>query len=416
MKAIINAKLYDYDQYINNGYILYDQQIVEVGEMSAFNEVCETYDAQGKLLLPGLINAHTHIYSTLFRGAPVAASPSDFMGVLEEIWWPFDRALDLKSIKCSALMYGKDSLKAGVTSLIDHHASGEIKNSIKTIHDALEIIGMKHLLCFETSDRFELTSCINENKYSIKQGGFFGLHAGLSLSNKSLEIIKNNLGDDPIHIHVAESHIDEIDSKQRYDQTVVDRLNDHQLLNKDSILAHCVHIDELEAKMIKEKGCYVAINPTSNLNNAVGLFNSQLLLQESIDVLVGTDGLGVNVAKEWQNLYYVGKQSMNHPSGITLDWIKNQLVSGYEFFSRRSGSKIGKLVSGYDGDFILVDYDFVTPISKENIFAHVLFGVFEGLKPYAVYTNGLKRVDHYQYIQNWQEDKDAVAELWGRLS
>lgn len=413
MKAIIHARIYDYKTYIENGYILYDQTILEVGKMADFTG-CETvYDAKGMLLIPGLINGHTHIYSSLFRGSPLNASPENFMEILEQIWWRFDRALTLDTIKESAKAYGQESLMYGVTSMIDHHASGEITDSLKTIHETLKALSIKHLLCFESSDRFDLKKCILENQTSYSS--HFGLHASLSLSDASLECIGKTTKGKPIHIHVAESHLDQEDAKSRYDMSVVERLNHFDLLSKDSILAHCLHIDENDALTIQKKGCVVAINPTSNLNNAVGLYPQKLLQDYRIPILVGTDGLGVNVAKEYQYLYFVGQAYNEQPNLIELEWIKKQLLYSYDYFSKHSGCLLGEFKKDYISDFLLVDYHPITPMHNSNIFAHLLFAVFDGLRPHSVVVEGKWRVQNYKLLNRIEADVSIVNELWRKL-
>jgi len=415
MKAIINARIYDYDTYIENGYVIFCETIIEIGPMTSFEGEYEVYDAGGMLLIPGLLNGHTHIYSTLFRGAPLVSAPESFQDILDQVWWKFDSKLNLEMIKASAHIYAVDSLKFGVTSVIDHHASGTISKSLKTLHDGLNEIGLKHLLCFESSDRFDLDLCISENEYALKNHGFFGCHASMSLCDESLKRIKRSLKNAPLHIHVAESLEDMKDAKRKYDKTVIERLGDNHLLNPQSILAHCVHITDEDASLIKASDCVIAINPTSNLNNAVGLYNAKLMIEKDLDVIVGTDGLGSNVAREYQYLYYLGKQSMGHPSKLPLDWIKKVIQFSYDFFNKQSQLKIGKLQPHYDSDFILIDYDFGTPVTKDNIFSHLFYGVFDQLKPLAVYVNGHKKIDHYKHLGEIKSHRPVIEELWGQL-
>ncbi len=415
MKAIKNIMIYDYEKFYKNGYIIFDDEITSVGCMDDFDFDGETIDGEGKLLLPGLINSHTHIYSTLFRGLNLNASPHDFKGVLEEIWWRFDKELDLESIKLSAQVYSNESLLAGVTALIDHHASGEIKTSLSVLSNAISEAGLKHILCFETSDRFNTKESFLENEYALNNNGYFGLHASMSLSDDTLNSLKGVLGDNPIHIHVAESMIDQADSLKKYDKRVIRRLDDIGILNEDSILAHCIHITKDEAKTIKHRKCVVALNPTSNMNNAVGIFNIMLFENNQIQVIVGTDGLGVNVAKEWQNLYYNGKQSTSNPSGLSLDFVKKSLINSYKYFNRRNKCKVGLIKKWYDSDFILVDYTAPTPITDDNVFAHVFFSVFDGLKAHSVYTNGKLRVENYKIVSDYKYDLDVVDRLWSKF-
>lgn len=415
MIAIKNIMIYDYFHFIVNGYVIFDGKIKEVGSMDDFAFEGETVDGNGRLLMPGLINGHTHIYSTLFRGLNLNASPHNFKGVLEDIWWRFDKELDLESIELSAKVYARESLLSGVTSLIDHHASGEIKGSLSCIDNALDNIGIKHLLCFETSDRFNIGDCMNENKWALDNNGHFGLHASMSLSDETLEKVSKVISNNPIHIHVAESLLDQADSIKKYKKRVIYRLDSFNLLNKDSILGHCIHINDEEAEIISKRECLVAINPTSNMNNAVGVYNYKIMKEHNINVLVGTDGLGVNIAKEWQNLFYNGKYSVSHPSGVDFDWIKNSIINSYSYFNRRLGCKIGKIEEDYDSDFILVDYKSPTPINERNIFAHVFFSVFDGLKANSVYTNGVKRIENYEMVKYVEYDKEIANRLWQRI-
>jgi len=80
-------------------------------------------DATGKVVLPGLINAHTHFYSTFARGLTKAKPARDFMGVLRNLWWRLDSALTTEDCYYSALVALLDSIRHGTTTLIDHHAS-----------------------------------------------------------------------------------------------------------------------------------------------------------------------------------------------------------------------------------------------------------------------------------------------------
>jgi cytosine/adenosine deaminase-related metal-dependent hydrolase len=417
MKAIINLRIYDYEKYIENGYIIFDKKIIEVGKMEDFKSSHERIDGKGKLLIPGLVNFHTHVYSTLFRGLDMKASPKTFKEILDDIWWKFDSKLRLEDLGLSAEIYCDECLKSGVTSIIDHNASGEIKGSLDVLRNVIKKkFGMKAMFCFETSDRFNIGECITENLHHIEMGdGLFGLHALMSLGDESLREIKENAMENPIHIHVAESIEDEQHSVENYDMTVVERLDKFGLLNENSILAHCVNINDREGDLIGSRNCVVALNPTSNMNNAVGLFDYNLFKRNNIKIIIGTDGLGVNIMREWQNLYYLGKQSTENPSGIGLDEIRNHMVESYRFFNRISGSKIGRIKEGYDSDFLVFDYCPPTPMNENNAFGHVFFGVFDSMKPRYVIVDGNYKVNDYKAQIEFEMRQDLVRDLWERI-
>jgi cytosine/adenosine deaminase-related metal-dependent hydrolase len=81
-------------------------------------------DCSGMLIVPGNVCAHHHLYSALSRGMPYGlAPPTNFLEILQRVWWRLDRALDESSVRASALRGGLDSLLAGTTTIVDHHAS-----------------------------------------------------------------------------------------------------------------------------------------------------------------------------------------------------------------------------------------------------------------------------------------------------
>lgn len=417
VKAIVNVRIYDFVDYIDNGYIIFDKSILEVGQMKDFNKSMERIDGKGKIVIPGLVNFHTHLYSSLFRGLDMKTSPENFHQVLEEIWWKYDKYLKLEDIGLAAGMYCIESLKSGVTALVDHHASGEIQGSLLVIRNVIKgHFGMKGLVCFETSDRYDVDSCIDENVEAIKMGdGLFGLHASMTLSEKTLNQCKERLHNTPIHIHAAESIEDEDHSEKHYGIRVVERLDRHQLLNKHSILAHCVHINELEAEIIYDRECIVALNPSSNMNNAVGIFDYDLFRRNSINLVAGTDGLGANVAKEWQNIYYFGKQAMNKPSGIGPDEIRYHIIKSYELFNQLTDKKTGRIMAGYDADLLMIDYEPPTPMDESNAFGHVLFGLFDNLRPRDVFIEGEYKIKDYDLQVAFDTNRELVDKLWKRI-
>src|SRR5262245_50845309 len=83
----------------------------------------EVVDLTGRLIMPGLVNAHTHLYSALARGMPgPRLPPRSFVEILERVWWRLDRALDEESVYLSALLGGVEAALSGTTLLVDHHA------------------------------------------------------------------------------------------------------------------------------------------------------------------------------------------------------------------------------------------------------------------------------------------------------
>ena len=127
--------------YVEHGAVVIDgDSIVAVGEE---RQLAEKYadaayvDAHGGVIMPGLVNCHTHIYSGLARGLAIkGCNPTNFLENLEQQWWKIDDNLTLDGTRASAYATVLDSLRDGVTTIFDHHASFcEIPGSLFAIKD-----------------------------------------------------------------------------------------------------------------------------------------------------------------------------------------------------------------------------------------------------------------------------------------
>src|SRR5947208_8036433 len=115
----------------------------------------EIIDCGGAVVIPGLVNGHTHLYSALATGMPPPPrGPRNFLEILQLIWWRLDRALDAESIEASAQIGALEALRCGTTTLIDHHASpSHITGSLDLIERGIDRVGLRGVLCYETTDR-----------------------------------------------------------------------------------------------------------------------------------------------------------------------------------------------------------------------------------------------------------------------
>ena len=114
--------------YLEDGGVLIDgEKVVAVGkqsELEAAHPEAELVDAHGGVIMPGLVNCHTHIYSGLARGLAIkGCNPTNFLENLEQQWWAIDRKLYMDGTRASAYATILDSLRNGVTTIFDHHAS-----------------------------------------------------------------------------------------------------------------------------------------------------------------------------------------------------------------------------------------------------------------------------------------------------
>lgn len=425
MKVIKNIRIYDFNKYIENGFVVFDEDIIEVGSMKDYNN--QGYieiEGNNALLLPNLINGHSHIYSTFARGMSTPFNPSTFKELLEQLWWKLDRYLDNKMTYYSGIVSGIEYIKNGVTTIVDHHASGEITGSLHSLEKALDVVGVRKVLCFETSDRFDIDDCINENvnyinNASSTSSGLFGLHASFTLSDETLSLVKDALGDSPIHIHVAESIEDQEHSLKYYNKRVIERLNDFNLINKNSIITHALYVDDSELEIIKEKEAVIALNVTSNMNNAVGLPNYLKMKEHGIKVIIGNDGINQKMTSEYQNLYFSMHHKSTSPISFSFDDLLTIINNTYDYASEQLNVQLGKITKGYKSDFLLLPYDEPTPLNKDNIFGHLFFGLFNNFRPKDVFVNGDYVLKNYNVKNSLQSEfkkaKESALLLWDQI-
>lgn len=384
------------NEIIDDGALLLeDGRIVEIGDSTnliASHPEIETLDAQGQLVMPGNICAHTHFYGAFARGMAIPGPPmKDFPDILERLWWRLDMALFDEDVRYSALVSLVDAIKHGTTTLIDHHASpNAIEGSLDIIADAVEGGGLRAALCYEVTDRNGMAGAragVAENMRFLKSvknrdsgllAGSFGLHASLSLSDETLADCVSAASDldTGFHIHVAEHEADEYDALYQYGRRVVNRLDGAGILGPKTIVAHAVHVDAVEMELLRDRETWVTHQPRSNMNNAVGAADIEGMMRLGIPVCLGNDGFSNNMWAEWKTAYLLHK--VVHRDPRRANGMDVQQMAIYNNASLTSvfwpDLEIGRLAKGAAADIIFVDYQSTTPLSTGNLPWHIIFG------------------------------------------
>jgi putative selenium metabolism protein SsnA len=336
-------------------------------------------------VLPGNVCAHHHLYSALSRGMPYRLEPpADFLQILQRVWWRLDRALDEPSVRMSALVGGLEALRAGTTTVIDHHASPNfIDGSLDIIAEALAEIGLRSVLCYEVSDRDGLPRAaagVAENRRFLAgrrplTRGMMGAHASFTLSDDTLAacVQAAAAAGSGIHIHVAEDRADQDDAVARGGARVIERLGAAGVLTADALLAHCVHVSDFEIADIQASGANVAHNPRSNMNNRVGY---SPLARRGPRVALGTDGIGGDMISESQLAYF---RAVEAGAAAGPAWPLQRLAEGARLAGRIFGEPLhGSIAAGAPADLTVLSYDPPAPLSAANLPGHWVFGLAAG--------------------------------------
>ena len=330
-------------------------------------------DGRGKLAMEGLTCGHHHIYSALARGMPAPPRPPrGFAEILELVWWRLDRRLDLEMVRASALAAAIDALRCGVTRVIDHHASpAAITGSLAVIAEALEEVGLSHVLCYELTDRDGARAAqagLAETESYLASGrpGLVGLHASFTVGDELLAAAvalaaKYGTG---LHLHVAEGEVDQERCLADHGLRVVERLQRFDALDlPGSLLVHCLHLAPAERELVRRAGVWVAHNAESNQNNGVGRFDWQGF--DPARVLLGTDGLHGDVLRSARAAYFAGQAGGGLDPALAWGALWNSqryLEAHHPCAARRN-------------DVVLFDYVPPTPLRADNLLGHVLFGL-----------------------------------------
>jgi len=376
-----------------NGSVVTDgEKIVAVGDSGQMKQrypKAEAVDCKGKVVMPGFICTHHHFYSTMARGMAIPGEPaSNFVEILERLWWKVDMALDDEDITLSAQIPLIECIRNGTTTVIDHHASPSMRDgSLDLIESAVRQAGIRASLCYEVSDRNIPGGGIQENERFIKKTGkgdgqiaaMMGLHASFTLSDKTLEKCVGIAKDAGVgcHVHVAEDAADRDDSVKKYGMPTVNRLNKMGVSGEKSLFIHCVHIDDSEMDIIAATKTAVVHNPESNMNNAVGVTRILDMLKKGILVGLGTDGMSSDMLAQMRCAYLLHRLANHDPRVAFMEAPQMLLQNNAEICERQFGLKLGEIAEGRPADLAIIDYQPPTPISEANFLGHLIFGLVD---------------------------------------
>ncbi len=367
--------------FIENGSILVDYgRIQKIAEHIDTDGVDEVIDAGGRLIMPGLTNPHHHLYSALATGlAPKGPTP-DFVHILENLWWHLDKVMDPEMVYASAMAGLMESVRSGVTMIFDHHASmSYVRGSLDTMAQAFKVSGVRGLLCFEASDRtgeknteehiLENVEFFKKNRIGAEIQGAFGLHANMTLCERSMEkIAEAKPADMAIHAHVAEDKADAEYCRKLGYKGALDRLDKFCLVYDRSIIIHAIHLDDSEYDIIKEKKPIVVNNSESNANNNVGKMNRERIG----DFVLGTDGMTGDMIASLRS-HFLLDQNPGGFAGISDRFFRQTYRAKKTFFPNNRG-----LFTNSQADIAIFDYIPQTPINADNLLGHIIFGAKKG--------------------------------------
>jgi 5-methylthioadenosine/S-adenosylhomocysteine deaminase len=368
------------------GVAVVDDKIVAVGPLEDVSKgfgADEVVDAKGCIVMPGLICSHTHLYGIALRGSALNIEPpSDFLQILQRVWWPVDEKLRNEDAYATTLAAGIESLMNGTTCYADtYSAPNAIEGSLDQIAKASNEVGIRGVISFEATERRsadEGTRGLKENLRFIRSGakgramGMISLHASFTVSDdlisRGVEASAGNRV--PLTIHVSEGPNDSYHNMERYGKRSVERLQERGLLSPRAILAHCVHLNEREIELIAKSSASVAHNPMSNMLNAVGVASLMEMLDHGVNVGLGNDGYVFDMFENMRIgflLQRVAHRNPNRPSPQEV--VEMCTVNAARAYGL---SSLGSIEAGKKADIILVRPTFTATPYSGSIYGYIV--------------------------------------------
>lgn len=339
-----------------NGSTIEAIGIYEIKDIDAYEEI----DADGKLIMPGLINSHTHVYMNFMKNSaddvpfntwlfkkifPIEAkmSGSDFywgtmLGLIETIKTGTTCCLDMHICENECAKAAKD---AGVRAFIGKCLTGE-----NLYADGYE----NYKKALDEKDNYES----NLLKFVLSPHSVYAC-SPLLLKQISEEAQKRNMFK---HIHLSESDKEVADCLSEYSKTPVELLESIGFLDDKTIAAHCVKMVNNDIEIIKKKGVSVATNPSSNAKLGNGIAPVEEMLKNNINVCLGTDSAAsnntLNMFREMGIFSVIHKADTKCATTLNANNVLECATVNPSVFLHMK-NKIGVIAKGANADLIFVD-------------------------------------------------------------
>ena len=343
--------------------LIKDNLIAEISPEIDESDVSKTIDATGKIVLPGLINTHTHLSMTLFRGLADDLSLDSW---LNDHIWPMEANLNGDYCYIGALLGAVELIKSGTTTFSDMYFYME------DVARAVDEAGIRAVLSYgmiDFGDEEKRKNEINENLTLFKACDgmadgrikvFFGPHSPYTASEELLIKVREladeyNMG---IHIHVSETQKEIEDVSAEKGLRPFEYLDKIGFLGPDVVAAHSVWLSDNEIEIIKKNNVKISHNPCSNMKLASGIAPVSKLIENDICVSIGTDGASSNnnldLIEELKTASLLQKVSTLDPKVLTSDEaVAMGTIKGAETLGLES--EIGSIEVGKKADIILID-------------------------------------------------------------
>jgi 5-methylthioadenosine/S-adenosylhomocysteine deaminase len=360
-------------------------EIVYVGsaeEARARYDPKEAIDAAGKIVMPGLVNSHTHAAMSVYRGI---ADDLPLMEWLQNYIFP----AEAKNTNADMVYHGTrlacaEMIKGGTTTFCDMYYFEDRAAQAAKEAGMRAVLG-ETVLDFPAPDAKDPAGGIAYAERFIQQWKGDDLitpavapHAPYTVGPQSLKSSKE-LADRyqvPLVIHLSETQSEVQQISQKYGRTPTDYLDSIGLLDRNVVAAHCVWLTDAEKDLLASKGVGIAHNPESNMKLASGVAPVPDLIARGAYVGLGTDGAASNndldMFGEMDTAAKLHKISSGDPTAMPAEQVVEMATIGGAR-ALHMGDRIGSLEAGKKADLIVLGTDSPNMTPRYNVYSHIVY-------------------------------------------
>ena len=363
-------------------------KIAYVGRTPPGENAARVIDGRGRVLMPGLINAHTHLPMTLLRGYADDATLSHW---LNDHIFPAEARLDNRAVRAGTLLALAECIASGTISVSDmYFFCGDMAACVS--ESGLKANLSRGLTCLDGSFDKKTSAGYRETLELID--GWNGHDNGRIRTDVSIHAeytspptlweaaaslaSERGLG---MHIHLSETKTEHDMCVKRHSFTPTKILDSHGVFGPRTTAAHGVWLTDEDMAILSERGTSVAHCPVSNLKLASGVAPVTKLLTRGINVALGTDGAASNntldLFEEIKTAGLLAKNAGGAPDCFTAPQALALAVSGGAHAQGRA-DETGQIAVGYDADLILIDFERPHLSPCHNPLSHLAYAVRGG--------------------------------------
>lgn len=374
----------DNDTILKNAFVaVAGHDIISVGSVRPAGAFDEVIDAGGQVLMPGLVNAHTHVPMTLLRGY---GGGCDLQTWLNEYIFPAEEKLDARAVRAGAALGLAEMIAAGITAVADMYmfcgviaqeaaAAGINANIARgTTLFAPEFDFHTYPACVELRELTEQWHGFNDGQILIDAC----IHGEYTSRPSLWEAVagyakEKGLG---MHVHVSETRAEQEGCAERYGITPLQVLDRYGVWDTRAIAAHCVWVTPEDMALMAKKGVSAVHNPVSNLKLGSGIAPVSALRRAGVNVALGTDGVSSNNSHDLFSDLKIAAilQNGTHCDPLAMlpgDALRMATVNG----AKALGRKTGQIRAGYGADLILVDFNQPNLIPCHSVYDNLVYSV-----------------------------------------